>query len=138
MIVPRWQGFDPVEPGFLEGVFALKKFAFALCAVAAIAGYSQAGIFRKRVTTVTAVQAKPAAAQVKGDTSTAQGVALLIVQTGRFRHFGGNPFAAEGIGMGSTPQAALQNCCFYGRRHIADVGYAQMPSGQWIAVARYR
>ena len=99
MIVPRWQGFDPVEPGFSEGVFALKKFAFALCAAAAIAGYSQAGIFRKRVTTVTAVQAKLAAAQVKGDTSTAQGVALLIVQTGRFRHFGGyNGF--EGIGMG--------------------------------------
>ena len=75
---------------------------------------------------------------VAGDTSTAQGVALLIVQTGRFRHWGGNPFPAEGIGMGPTPDAALRACCFYGRRTIADVGYARMPNGQWVAVARYR
>lgn len=123
----------------------MKKF-LTLAAVVALGTQAEAGVFRraKTVTCTTTTcqtqqtqQAKPAA-KASGDTSTAQGVALLIVQTGRFRHFGGNPFAAEGIGMGSTPQAALQNCCFYGRRHIADVGYAQMPSGQWIAVARYR
>ena len=136
MIVPRWQGFDPVEPGFLEGVFALKKFAFALCAVAAIAGYSQAGIFRKRVTTVTAVQAKPAVAQVKGDTSTAQGVALLIVQTGRFRHFGGyNGF--EGIGMGSTPAQAEANCCYRNRFTPRERAFAQTAGGMWVCVCRY-
>lgn len=123
----------------------MKKF-ITLAAVVALGTQAEAGVFRraKAVTCTTTTcqtqqpqQAKPAA-KASGDTSTAAGVALLIVQTGRFRHFGGNPFAAEGIGMGSTPQAALQNCCFYGRRHIADVGYAQMPSGQWIAVARYR
>lgn len=123
----------------------MKKF-LTLAAVVALCTQAEAGVFRraKTVTCTTTTcqtqqtqQAKPAA-KASGNTSTAQGVALLIVQTGRFRHFGGNPFAAEGIGMGSSPQAALQNCCFYGRRHIADVGYARMPSGQWIAVARYR
>lgn len=114
----------------------MKKFAFALCAVAAIAGYSQAGIFRKRVTTVTAVQAKPAAAQVKGDTSTAQGVALLIVQTGRFRHFGGyNGF--EGIGMGATAAAAEANCCYRNRFTPRERAFAQMPNGMWVCVCRY-
>jgi len=116
----------------------LKKFAFALCAVAAMAGYSQAGIFRKRVTTVTAVQAKPAPAQVKGDTSTAQNAAIFIVQSGRFRHNGHPAGLFEGIGMGATPQQAIQNCCFWGRREAVDIGTCQKSNGTWIAVVRYR
>jgi len=125
-----------VEPEFFRRSLFVKKFAFALCAVAAMAGYSQAGIFRKRVTTVTAVQAKPAAAQVKGDTSTAQGVALLIVQTGRFRHFGGyNGF--EGIGMGATAAAAEANCCYRNRFTPRERAFAQMPNGMWVCVCRY-
>lgn len=115
----------------------MKKFIFALCAVAAIASYSQAGIFRKRATTVTAVQVKqqPATA-VKGDTSTAQGVALLIVQTGRFRHFGGyNGY--EGIGMGSTQSQAESNCCYRNRFAPRERAFAQMPNGMWVCVCRY-
>ena len=132
----------------------MKRFVFALTLLAGAASLADAGPFHRRgrstavcvagtcqqtatakPATATQAPAKPAA---QGDTSTAQGVALLIVNTGRFRHWGGNPFAAEGIGMGPTPAAALQNCCFYGRRSIADVGYAQMSNGQWVAVARYR
>ena len=121
----------------------MKKF-LTLAAVAALVGQSEAGVFRRSKAVCTTGTCQPQQTQAasqpvaKGDTSTAQGVAVLIVTTGRFRHWGGNPFAAEGIGMGPTPQAALQNCCFYGRRQIADVGYAQQANGYWIAVARYR
>lgn len=120
----------------------MRNFALALGLVAGLAMVADAGPFRRggRVVAVSAVaEAKPAAKPATaGNTASAQGVAVLIVETGRFRHWGGNPFAAEGIGMGPSPAAALANCCFYGRRQIADVGYAQTKTGAWVAVARYR
>lgn len=73
---------------------------------------------------------------VPGDTSTAQGVALLIVSTGRFQHFGGNR-GFEGIGMGSTPEAAEQNCCYRSRWLPRERGFARMANGLWVCVCRY-
>ena len=67
----------------------------------------------------------------------AQGVANHLANLGRIGHFGGNPYAYEGVGMGSSPQAAIQNCCFYGRRTIADQGVAQATNGMWYACCRY-
>ena len=119
----------------------MKKF-LTLAAVFAVAAQADAGVFR-RTTAVTCTStscqpqaaAKPAA-QPTGDTSTAQGVAVLIVSSNRFRHFGGyNGY--EGIGMGATPAAAEANCCYRGRLLPRERGFAQMANGLWVCVCRY-
>lgn len=67
----------------------------------------------------------------------AQGVANHMATILRIGHFGGNPYAYEGVGMGGSPQAAIQNCCYYGRRTIADQGVCQGSNGMWYACCRY-
>ena len=44
----------------------------------------------------------------------------------------------EGIGCGSTPQAARRACCFFGKRVIVEEGLACSADGRWFAVIRYR
>lgn len=68
--------------------------------------------------------------------STAQGVAELMARSGSCRHFGGNS-GYEGVGMGSTPEAALGNCCYSrsGMR-VTDQGVA-FGRGRWWACKRY-
>jgi hypothetical protein len=40
--------------------------------------------------------------------------------------------------VGSTPEAALRNCCFYGRYRIVEKGVAYSPlRRQYFAVIRY-
>ena len=117
----------------------MKKF-LTLAAAFAVAAQADAGVFHRRATcTVATCQpqatAKPAA-KATGDTSTAQGVAVLIVSTGRFRHFGGyNGY--EGIGMGATQAQAEANCCYRGRLLPRERGFAQMANGLWVCVCRY-
>lgn len=68
---------------------------------------------------------------------TAQGVAELMARAGQCRHFGGNA-GYEGVGMGSTPEQALANCCYSrsGMR-VVDQGVAY-GRGRWWACKRYR
>ena len=68
--------------------------------------------------------------------STAQGVAELMARSGSCRHFGGNT-GYEGVGMGSTPEAALGNCCYSrsGMR-VTDQGVA-FGRGRYWACKRY-
>lgn len=68
--------------------------------------------------------------------NTAQGVASTLARTGEFRHLGGNAGMKEGIGMASTPEAAIRNCCYYNQIQIQDQGVAQAPNGMWIACIR--
>ncbi len=129
----------------------MRKFYLACALTAAAASLADAGPFHRRgrvtaavCTTGTCQQAatqtqqpkpaQPVAAQ--GNTATAQGVAILIVQTGRFRHWGGNS-GYEGIGMGPTPAAAEAACCFRNRMVPRDRGFAQMANGTWVCVCRY-
>jgi hypothetical protein len=81
-----------------------------------------------------AVQASP----VSFSTATAQGVANIMASYGRVGHWGGNP-GYEGCGMGATPQAAYNTCC-YANSGMAtvDVGYAQGRNGYWYCCRRYR
>ena len=45
----------------------------------------------------------------------------------------------EGIGMGSTPEQARRNCCFFGKKVIVEEGIAYSPvTRRWYAVIRYR
>jgi hypothetical protein len=71
-------------------------------------------------------------------TQTAQGVANIMASCGYVGHWGGNP-GYEGCGMGATPEAAYNICC-YANSGMAtvDVGYAQGANGMWFCCRRYR
>jgi hypothetical protein len=70
--------------------------------------------------------------------SSAQQDAEEMARTGILRHCGRNGGVREGIGTGPTPDAAMRNCCFYGRYRIVERGVAYSPSRrQWFACIRY-
>lgn len=70
--------------------------------------------------------------------SSAQEDAELMARTGVLRHCGRNGGRREGIGCGSTPEAAERACCYYGRYRIVERGVAYSPvRRQWFAVIRY-
>ena len=113
----------------------MKKF-LTIAAAFAVAAQADAGVFHRKATCTVATCQPQAAAKPAGDTSSAAGVALLIVQSGRFRHFGGyNGY--EGIGMGATQAQAEANCCYRGRLLPRERGFAQMANGLWVCVCRY-
>ena len=69
--------------------------------------------------------------------SSAQDHALVLARRGTLVH--SHCSQTEGIGTGSTPEAARRNCCFFGRKVIVDEGVAYSPTARkWFAVIRYR
>ena len=111
------------------------RYALGLAATLGLVCSADAGVFRKTRTVVTTTQTT----QVKGDTSSAASVVNLIVTTGRFRHWGNPNGGYEGIGMSShSPQAAIQNCCFWGKRTPVDIATGRLNNGMYVAVVRYR
>jgi hypothetical protein len=78
------------------------------------------------------------ATTVSYSTATAQGVANIMAAKGVVGHWGGNS-GYEGCGMGVTPQAAYNICCYAnsGMRTV-DVGYARGANGMWYCCRRYR
>lgn len=85
---------------------------------------------------VTSYTASPMS-YTSGHTGSAQGVAEMMASRGVMQHFGGNS-GYEGVGMGSTPEQALANCC-YSRSGMAvvDQGVACGRNGKWYACKRY-
>lgn len=98
------------------------RFALAfLLAFASAAAFGDTNVYARRATI-----------------STAQEDADEMARTGVLRHCGRNGGRREGIGTGSSPDAALRNCCFYGRYRIVEKGVAYSPSRRkWFAVIRY-
>lgn len=69
--------------------------------------------------------------------SSAQADAEQMARTGILRHCGRNGGRREGIGFSSSSaDAAVRNCCYYGRYRIVEKGVARGPRG-WYAVLRY-
>jgi hypothetical protein len=69
--------------------------------------------------------------------TSAQQDAETMARTGILRHCGTAGGRREGIGFSSSsPDAALRNCCYYGRYRIVEKGVARGPRG-WFAVIRY-
>jgi hypothetical protein len=67
----------------------------------------------------------------------AQEHAVIIARRGTLVH--SQCSQTEGIGMGSTPEAARRNCCFFGKRVIVEEGIAYSPARRmYFAVIRYR
>ena len=68
---------------------------------------------------------------------TAQDHALVLARRGALVH--SSCGQTEGIGCGSTPEAARRNCCYFGKRVIVEEGIAYSPvTRRWYAVIRYR
>ena len=68
---------------------------------------------------------------------TAQDHATIIARRGTLVH--SSCGQCEGIGCGSTPEAARRACCFFGKRVIVEEGCAYSPvTRRWYAVIRYR
>jgi hypothetical protein len=69
--------------------------------------------------------------------SSAQDDAETMARSGVLRHCGRNGGRREGIGFSSSSaDAAVRNCCYYGRYRIVEKGVARGPRG-WFAVIRY-
>lgn len=84
-----------------------------------------------------AAQAQQPQSYAQPSTATAQGVAELCARHRVLKHWGGNR-GLEGVGMGSTPDQALRNCCYSNSgRPIVDQGVA-FGGGRWWACRRYR
>lgn len=67
----------------------------------------------------------------------AQDHATIIARRGSLVH--SQCSQTEGIGMGSTPEAARRNCCYFGKRVIVEEGIAYSPTRRmYFAVIRYR
>jgi len=103
----------------------------ALALVSLLAATAEAGPFRRRSSSTTCTGPNCSG----GDTSTAQGVAEIQARAGRMSHHGGNS-SYEGVGMGMSPQAALNNCCNNGRA-VIDQGVARGAYGRFYACKRY-
>ena len=72
-----------------------------------------------------------------GTVITAQDHAVIIARRGSLVH--SQCSTTEGIGMGSTPEQARRNCCYFGRKVIIEEGIAYSPvTRRYYAVIRYR
>jgi hypothetical protein len=72
-----------------------------------------------------------------GSVITAQDHATIIARRGSLVH--SQCSQTEGIGMGSTPEAARRACCYFGRKTIIEEGIAYSPVRRmYFAVIRYR
>lgn len=99
----------------------MRLFVSALALMFAVPAFADTNIYARRVVI-----------------SSAQDDAEEMARTGVLRHCGRNGGRREGIGTGPTPDAALRNCCYYGRYRIVERGVAYSPTRrQYFAVIRY-
>jgi hypothetical protein len=114
-------------------------FRLSTCVVAVLLFASVAHAApRRRYYTTTPMVSTPTHHTYTGATSSAQGVAELQATNCRMSHHGGNS-GLEGVGMGSTPEQALGNCCYSNSgRAVVDQGVARGRDGRWYACKRYR
>jgi hypothetical protein len=114
------------------------RFLMAVVAVAVLSGAAHAGPFRRSVTTTrasTCVGGSCSTASTRTVTSGAQGHAEAMASRGVLVHASSHGSTYEGIGVGSSPEAALRSCCNNGGT-ILEEGTAY-GHGRWYAVRRY-
>lgn len=122
------------------------RFAIAAVAILSLATESFAGpfgLFSRRSSnnysnqTTTATNTGGTVYYDNGELYSCQGVANRMARMLRMAHLGNPTGGWEGVGMGGSPQAAISNCCYYGRRPLRDSGVAQGSNGMWYACCRY-
>jgi hypothetical protein len=112
----------------------IASFVLGCLVSAAFEVFADGPVYVERYTTSSPA---PTMTYAPANNSTAQGVAEMMARSRQCKHFGGNS-GYEGVGMGSTPEAALGNCCYSrsGMR-VVDQGVA-FGGGRWWACKRYR
>lgn len=142
-----WGWVAPPAPGSRKDEFEMKHFVLAgAVALGLVAGHANAGWFRRgQAVAVCQGNSCPQQVQVTQKTVTtittstlsAQSAAVIIAREGRLRHLGGHS-GYEGIGFSTvSPDAAVANCCYWGRRQPVEIATARGANG-WFAVVRYR
>lgn len=119
----------------------IRKIIVCAAAVAALATNANAGFFGRRSAGNCQAQQVQVTQKTVTTTTTstlsAQNAVLIIAREGRLRHLGGHG-GFEGIGFSTvSPDAAIANCCYWGRRQPVEIATARGNNG-WFAVVRYR
>ena len=116
------------------------RFLMALAAVALLSASAHAGPFRRSVTTTrasTCVGGSCSSASSRTVTrGGAQGHAEAMAASGSMVHAASHGATYEGVGVGSTPGAALASCCNNGGA-VLEEGVAQGRDGRFYACRRY-
>jgi len=108
-------------------------------ALALLATSAHAGPFRRSVTTTRAtscVGGNCSTASSRTVTRGAQAHAETMASSGSLVHAASHGATYEGVGVGSTPAAALGACCNNGGA-VLEEGTAQGRDGRWYACRRY-
>ena len=93
---------------------------------------------RSIVIALALLAASPATAQQTQTYVSAQAHADHLAATGSFGHCSRRGGGYEGLGVGSTPDLACRNACYWGKRKVREIGTAWSAARRmWIAVVRY-
>jgi hypothetical protein len=115
------------------------RILMAILAVAVLSASAHAGPFRRSVTTTrasTCTGGSCSTASTRTVTRGAQGHAEAMAASGSMVHAASHGNTYEGVGVGSTPAAALGACCNNGGA-VLEEGTAQGRDGRWYACRRY-
>ena len=117
------------------------RFLMAIAALVILAASAHAGPFRRTVMTTrasTCVGGNCSSASSRTVTrgGGAQSHAEVMAASGSMVHAASHGSTYEGVGVGSTPGAALASCCNNGGQ-VLDEGTAQGRDGRWYACRRY-
>jgi len=117
------------------------RFLMAVAAVALLSVPASAGPFRRSVTTTRASSCSSGSCSTASTRTvtrggSAQGHAEAMAASGSLVHAASHGATYEGVGVGSTPAAALGACCNNGGA-VLEEGTAQGRDGRWYACRRY-
>ena len=117
----------------------MNRILLAMAALVIFAASAEAGPFRRTVTTTRASTCTGGSCSSASSRTVtrggAQGHAEAMAASGSMVHAASHP-GYEGVGVGSTPGAALGACCNNGGQ-VLDEGTAQGRDGRWYACRRY-
>ena len=111
----------------------------AVVALVILSTQAQAGPWKRSVTTTrasTCVGGSCSTASTRTVTRGAQSHAEAMAASGSMVHAASHSSTYEGVGVGSTPAAALGSCCNNGGA-VLEEGVSQGRDGRWYACRRY-
>ena len=115
----------------------LMAMALALLATSAHAGPFRRSVTTTRASTCTGGQCSSASTRTVTRGGGAQGHAEAMAASGSLVHSRSHGATYEGVGVGSTPAAALRACCNNGGE-VLEEGVAIGADGNAYACRRYR
>ena len=116
------------------------RFLMAIAVVVMCAASADAGPFRRTVTTARSSTCTGGSCSSASSRTVTRGGAQVhaeaMAAAGSMVHAASHGSTYEGVGVGSTPRAALGACCNNGGQ-VLEEGTAQGRDGRWYACRRY-